>query len=104
MLLKSLMTPSSARKKLAEHVRARRLGLGLTQQGLAYRSGVKLATLRKFEQKGSISLESFLKLLVALGGLERVVEAVEPEPTPFSSIEDVLDEGLKSPPKRGWRT
>lgn len=104
MLSKSLMTPSSARKKLAEHIRARRLGLGLTQQGLAYRSGVKLATLRKFEQKGSISLESFLKLLVALGGLERVVEAVEPDSMPFSSIEGVLDENRKTPLKRGWRT
>lgn len=102
--MQNLMTPFAAKKKLAEHARARRLNLGLTQQGLAYRSGVKLATLRKFEQKGSISLESFLKLLVALGGLERVVEAVEPDSMPFSSIEEVLDGGRKTPAKRGWRT
>ena len=102
--MKNLMTPFAAKKKLAEHVRARRLGLGLTQQGLSYRSGVKLASLRKFEQKGSISLESFLKLLVALGGLERVVEAVEPDSIPFSSIEEVLDDNRKAPLKRGWRT
>ena len=102
--MKNLMTPFAAKKKLVEHVRARRLSLGLTQQGLAYRSGVKLATLRKFEQKGSISLESFLKLLVALGALERVVEAVEPDSIPFSSIEEVLDESRKTPLKRGWRT
>jgi hypothetical protein len=43
----------------------------LTREGLAERSGVPLATLRKFEQKGSTSLESFfLKLLMVIGGLE----------------------------------
>ena len=78
--------------------------MGLTQQGLTHRSGVKLATLRKFEQKGLISLESFLKLLMVLGSLERVVEAVKPEQIAFSSIDEVLEEGGKKVPKRGWRT
>jgi hypothetical protein len=33
--------------------------MALTQEGLSERSGVPLAALRKFEQKGSISLEFF---------------------------------------------
>ena len=102
--MKFLMTAHKVQKKLAEHTKARRLAAGLTQQGLAYRSGVKLPTLRKFEQKGAISLESFLKLLAVLGGLERVVEAVEPEPAEFSSIDEVLKEAEKRMPQRGWRT
>lgn len=102
--MKYLITLSEARRELAQHVKARRLAIGLTQQGLAYRSGVKLATLRKFEQKGAISLESFLKLLMVLGGLERVVEAVKPEQTEFSSIDEVLKEARKKTPQRGWRT
>ena len=54
------ISSSKAQKKLVENVRERRLQMELTQEGLAERSGVPLSTLRKFEQKGSISLESFL--------------------------------------------
>ena len=55
------ISSSKAQKKIAENVRERRLQMDLTQEGLAERSGVPLSTLRKFEQKGNISLESFLK-------------------------------------------
>ena len=102
--MKYFLTPAKARRDLAQHVKARRLATGLTQQGLAYRSGVKLATLRKFEQQGVISLESFLKLLMVLGGLERLVEAVKPEQTEFPSIDEMLKEAKKKMPQRGWRT
>ena len=46
--------------------RARRLKLNLTQEGLARRSGVALATLRKFERTGIIAFESLLKLALVL--------------------------------------
>jgi len=61
------ITTAKAQMKLARNVRLRRLSRDLTQAGLAERSGVPLPTLRKFEQKGLISLESFLKLLMVLG-------------------------------------
>lgn len=88
----SLISPSRALRKLSENVRFRRLNAGLTQEGLAERSGVTLPTLRKFEQKGVISLESFLKLLLVVGGLEEVVEAIKPVKPAFSSIDEVLKE------------
>ena len=97
----SLITVSKAQNKLAEHMRTKRLEMELTQEGLANRSGVKLRTLRKFEQQGLISLESFLKLAMALGCLENVVTAVEPFKTNFASIDDVLTD--KKTPKKGWR-
>ena len=100
----SLITVSKAQKILAEHTRARRLGMGLTQQGLAIRAGVSLATLRKFEQKHTISLESFLKLLLVLDSLEQVVQATAPTQTKFSSIDDVLEDNRKKIPRKGWRT
>lgn len=99
----SLITTSKAQKKLAENTRARRLAMGLTQEGLATRAGVSLPTLRKFEQKGVVSLESFLKLLMVVDGLEAVVEATRPVQSGFSSIDKVLEE-KKPTPKRGWRT
>jgi transcriptional regulator with XRE-family HTH domain len=100
----SLITVSKAQKMLAEHTRARRLGMGLTQQGLAIRAGVSLPTLRKFEQKHTISLESFLKLLMVLDSLEQVVQATAPTQTKFSSIDDVLEDNEKKTPGKGWRT
>ncbi len=66
------------------------MGTGLTQEGLATRSGVSVSTLRKFERTGLISLESFLKLAMVLGILDLVVEATVLEQKEFSSIDDVL--------------
>lgn len=73
----------------------------LTQEGLSERSGVPLATLRKFEQKGSISLESFLKLLMVVGGLEDVIHVLKPSKPNFTSIDEVLKDMDKAPRKRG---
>ena len=75
----------------------------LTQQGLAERSGVPLPTLRKFEQKGSISLESYLKLQMVLGGLEDILKATQIKDTAFSSIDDVLKSNSDPTRKRGKR-
>ena len=85
-------------------MKARRLQQGLTQEGLASRAGVRLPTLRKFEQKGLISLESFLKLLAVLDCLESVVQVLKTDDKNFRSIEDVLKSHPKKPRKRGWRT
>ena len=98
-----LLTTSKAQKLLSERVKAKRLKQGLTQEGLANRSGVPLPTLRKFEQKGLISLESFLKLLTVLGCLEDVAQALETDNESFRSIEDVLRGRPQKPRKYGWR-
>lgn len=99
----SLTTVAKAQEKIAENTRLQRLAIGLTQQGLAERSGVALPTLRKFEQKGLISLESFLKLQMVLGGLENVIKSIEPNTSEFSSIDEVLEANKKPTRKRGSR-
>ena len=60
MLFTSL---SKAQNTIVQNVRERRLQMDLTQEGLAERLGVYLSTLRKFEQKGSISLNFFSFLI-----------------------------------------
>ena len=95
------ISSSKAQKKLVENVRERRLQMELTQEGLAERSGVPLSTLRKFEQKGSISLESFLKLLSVIGGLEEVINALKPNKPNFKSIDEVLKADKEITKKRG---
>ncbi len=73
----------------------------LTQEGLSERSGVPLATLRKFEQKGSISLESFLKLLMVVGGLEETINVLKPSKPTYASIDEVLKDTNSVSRKRG---
>ena len=95
------ISSSKAQKKIAENVRERRLQMDLTQEGLAERSGVPLSTLRKFEQTGMVSLESFLKILSIVGGLEEVIEGLKPNAPVFKSIDEVIKSGEKTVKKRG---
>lgn len=99
----SLIMPAKAQQNIAENTRSRRLQLELTQEGLAKRSGVPLPTLRKFEQKGAISLESFLKLQMVLGGLDDILAVTRPKKSGFASIDDVLEEGSRHIRQRGTR-
>ncbi len=94
----ALISPSIAQKKIAQNLKERRLQMNLTQEGLSARSGVPLATLRKFEQQGLISLESLLKLMMVLGMLESMVAATKVSQTSFSSIDEVI--ALETLPKR----
>ena len=99
----SLISPAKVQRKLAEQARARRLQMALTQTGLAERSTVALATLRKFERTGAISLESFLKLHMVLGGLEDILKATQIKETFFASIDEVLDTDHTPTRQRGTR-
>ena len=96
-----LLTPAKVQQKLAKNLAMRRLQMELTQAGLAKRSGVSLATLRKFEQKGVISLQSFLKLQMVLGGLQEILQATEIQNREFSSIDEVIAANNKVMRKRG---
>lgn len=94
---------SKTQKKLVDNFRERRLQMNLTQEVLAERSGVPLPTLRKFEQKGLLSLNSFLKLLSVVGGLEELVDVLKPKEQSFKSIEDILKSVENPIKKRGSR-
>ncbi len=95
-------SPSEIQKQLVQNVRSQRLKMNLTQEGLSKRSGVPLPTLRKFEQQGTISLESFLKIEMVLGGLEKILKATEVNQESFSSIDEVLKSNTVTR-KRGSR-
>lgn len=94
---------SKVQMKIVENIRDRRLQMELTQEGLSDKSGVALSTLRKFEQKGVISLDSFLKILSVVGGLEELLDALKPKQQRFKSIDEVLKSEAKSTRKRGNR-
>jgi len=63
-------TPFEISKELAKRHRIIRRQLKISQEDMAEHSGVSLGSLKRFENTGKISLESFLKLLHLLGRLK----------------------------------
>lgn len=66
----SLHTPEEVATSLATRARELRLARGWRQVTLAERSGVSLASLRRFETCGQISLRNLLKIAFALDRLD----------------------------------
>lgn len=76
--LYSMTTPEQVSKDLASRVRQLRLTLKWKQETLARHAGVSLASLRRFEQTGQISLKSLLRLSFALGRLSDYEDLLRP--------------------------
>ena len=55
--------PERQARILAENCRKRRLDKGLSRRSLSEITGIPEPTLERFETKGKISLEAFLKLV-----------------------------------------
>jgi len=87
-----IKTPESVRKDLSRKVKRRRLDANLSQQGLADRSGVSIATLRVFERTGKVSLENLLKLASALGQLDAFESLFTKSSDEISSLDELLAE------------
>lgn len=91
-----IITPQEALEQAAAAMRQRRIGQRLTQEDLAEKSGVALASLRKFERTGLISLESFFKLATTLSILETIVKSIETEDE-YASLDEMLKQKKKNP-------
>lgn len=86
----NISTPDDVAKQIATRVRARRLELNLTQEGIAARAGLKFATYRRFEQTGEISLKGLLQIGFALNALSEF-DALFAQKQ-YQSLDDVLNE------------
>lgn len=86
----NLSTPDDVAKQIATRVKARRLELNLTQEGIAARAGLKFATYRRFEQTGEISLKGLLQIGFALNALSEF-DALFVQKQ-YQSLDDVLNE------------
>ena len=69
MMSINMMAPQEMQTKIALTMRSKRLLQDLSQQTLSEKSGVSYGVLKKFERTGQISLESLLKLALALGSI-----------------------------------
>jgi transcriptional regulator with XRE-family HTH domain len=89
MLPLELKSPREIAEMLARRVKALRLERGWTQQEIADRTGISLATYRRFERSGRVSLDRLLKLAIildALGGFENLF--ARPPVRSLSELED----------------
>ena len=95
----SLKSPFEMTKEIAKKAQEKRLKLNLSQQTLSEKSGVSYGTLKKFEQKGQISLESLLKIALALGEMDQFEHLfAKADDNLPASLDELLDE---HPRKRG---
>lgn len=71
MVSVTMKSPFEVAREIAQKAKEKRLKLNLSQQTLSEKSGVSYGTLKKFEQKGQIALESLLKIALALGEMDK---------------------------------
>ena len=82
-------TPNDIAKELVEKIKQHRKKFKFSQVELASKSGVSLGSIKRFESKYEISLNSFIKLLIALN-LERDLENLFTQKC-YNSIEEVIN-------------
>ncbi len=93
-ILRQFKYPYEIAKDIALKEKEKRKKKKITQAELSARSGVSLASLKRFEQTGEISFVSLLKLAAVLDELddfEQLFSKVE-----YGSIQDVIDERKKT--------
>jgi len=82
-------TPNEIAKSLAEKIKRQRKNLKISQENLAQKSGVSLGSIKRFETKNEISLQSFIKIAIALdldGDFENLFSTKT-----YASIDEVIN-------------
>lgn len=82
-------TPNDIAKELVEKIKQHRKKLKISQAQLATKSGVSLGSIKRFESKYEISLNSFIKILIALN-LEQDLENLFTQKN-YNSIDEVIN-------------
>lgn len=88
-LLFNPKTPNDIAKELVEKIKQHRKKLKISQAQLASKSGVSLGSIKRFESKYEISLNSFIKILIALN-LEQDLENLFTQKN-YNSIDEVIN-------------
>ena len=99
----SLKVEADVLREAADRLRARRLALGWRQTDLAERSGVAIATLRRFERTGRIGFEGLARMLVTLGLADSLLQALKPPAASPPSIEAFLAAAPSHQPRQRAR-
>jgi len=84
----SLNTEADLLRTVADAVRRHRLAQGVRQLDLAWKSGVAIATLRRFERSGQIGFLGLAKLLTTLGLTDSFIASFQRVPEIAASARD----------------
>ena len=82
-------TPNEIAKSLAEKIKQHRKKLKISQENLAQKSGVSLGSIKRFETKYEISLQSFVKIAIALD-LDKDFDNLFTAKT-YTSIDEIIN-------------
>ncbi len=82
-------SPYDIAKEFVEKIKQKRKMLKISQVQLAAKSGVSLGSIKRFESKYEISLNSLIKILIALN-LEKDFENLFTQKT-YYSIDEVIN-------------
>lgn len=96
----SLKTESDVLREVADSTRANRLALGWRQDDLAKRSGVGVATVRRFERSGQIGFNGLAKLWVTLGLADSLLAAIKRPTDAPKDIRSFLARSESAKPRR----
>lgn len=88
-LLFNPKTPNDLAKELVEKIKQQRKKLKISQIQLAAKSGVSLGSIKRFESKYEISLNSLIKILIALN-LEQDLGNLFTQKN-YTSIDEVIN-------------
>lgn len=98
-----LKAPQDILLEIAERFKARRLGMNLSQEGLATRAGVSWSSLKRFERTGLIALDSLLRIalvLDCLGDFDKLASDSLPLGE-NKTLDDILSEPKAKTRKKG---
>ena len=85
-------TPNEIARNLADKIKEHRKKLKISQEVLAQKSGVSLGSIKRFETKYEISLQSFIKIAIALD-LDNEFENLFTQKT-YNSINEIINGGV----------
>jgi transcriptional regulator with XRE-family HTH domain len=81
-------TPNEIAKSLADKIKEHRKKLKISQEMLSQKSGVSFGSIKRFETKYEISLQSFIKIAIALD-LDKDLEKLFTQKT-YASIDEII--------------
>lgn len=90
MILDKFKTPSERALQIAAQEKAKRKSKKITQRELSQRTGISLASIKRFEQTGEISFVSLLKIADVLDETDAFDELFNTRN--YRSIQEVIDE------------
>lgn len=90
MSLLTILSATDVQKKLAVSVREKRKQLKFSRPALSKISTVPVATIKKFETTGQISLRQFILLWQCVDSLDNMIQLTKEVESPPKTISEVL--------------